>query len=107
CSDRVRPPCRAGIIVYSANLSGPAESPPNASPGLGSATVTYDNVLHTLRVQALFSGLLGTTTASHIHASTLVPGVGTAGVAATPTPDAPEPPPGSASAASPCGSRSG
>ncbi len=34
-----------------------------------------------MRVQASFSGLLGNTTASHIHAATTVPGAGTAGVA--------------------------
>jgi hypothetical protein len=34
-----------------------------------------------MRVRASFTGLLGTTTASHIHACTDPPGVGTAGVA--------------------------
>jgi hypothetical protein len=72
--------------MYFANLTGPAESPPNASPGTGFAEVDFDIVAHTMRVQVSFSGLLGTTTASHIHSPTAVPGTGTAGVAtATPT----------------------
>jgi CHRD domain/PEP-CTERM motif len=77
------PPCRAGIIVYVANLNGPSESPPNASPGTGFAEVGYDTTAHTLHVHVTFSGLLGTTTASHIHSATAAPGIGTAGVATT------------------------
>jgi CHRD domain/PEP-CTERM motif len=74
-------PVQAAPIVYFANLSGPAEAPPNASPATGSAVVTLDTALHTMSVHATFSGLLGTTTASHIHCCTAVPGVSTAGVA--------------------------
>lgn len=73
----------ASILTYDAFLSGPNESPPNGSPGTGFATVSYDNSAHTLSVNVSFSGLLGTTTASHIHAATVVPGTGTAGVATT------------------------
>jgi hypothetical protein len=73
----------AAIIHYSATLSGPAESPPNLSPGTGFATVTIDDVADTMRIQMSFSGLLGSTTASHIHAATAVAGLGTAGVATT------------------------
>ena len=72
-------------VLYHADLSGPAESPANASPGLGSADVTVDLDLATMRVAFTFAGLTGTTTASHIHCCTTVPGVSTAGVA-TPTP---------------------
>src|SRR5262249_12468286 len=53
------------------------------SPATGFAEVDYDNVAHTLMVEVTFSGLLGTTTASHIHAATSSPGTGTAGVATT------------------------
>ena len=74
---------QGGTFIYLANLSGPAEAIPNASPGTGSAQVTYDDVTHSLRVQVSFSGLLGTTTASHIHAPTALPGTGAAGVATT------------------------
>jgi hypothetical protein len=71
------------VLQYDAFLSGPNESPPNGSPGTGFAVVDYDNVAHTLLIDVSFSGLLGTTTASHIHAATAVPGTGTAGVATT------------------------
>jgi len=77
------PAAQAAINVYTATLSGPAESPPNASPGTGSATVTIDTVANTMRVQATFSGLTSGTTASHIHAATATPFSGTAGVATT------------------------
>lgn len=53
--------------------------------GGGSALVTLDDVANLMRVQATFSGLSGTTTASHIHAPTPTPGTGNAGVA-TPVP---------------------
>jgi len=74
---------QASLFIYDAILSGPNESPPNASPGTGFAQVEYDNFAHTLSVDVSFSGLLGTTTASHIHAATASPGTGTAGVATT------------------------
>jgi hypothetical protein len=72
---------RADLIKYTAVLNGPSESPPNASPGTGFAEVDVDTVAQTMHVHATFSGLLGPTTASHIHAATAVPGTGTAGVA--------------------------
>lgn len=70
----------------SATLSGPAESPPNASPGTGWGLVIYNDTAHTLRVQAFFENLIGLTTAAHIHGPTTLPLAGTAGVmTATPT----------------------
>jgi hypothetical protein len=76
----------AMVVVYTATLDGPSEATPNASPGMGLAIVTIDDVLATMRVQTVFVGLVGTTTASHIHCCTAVPGVGAAGVATvTPT----------------------
>jgi MYXO-CTERM domain-containing protein len=75
--------CHAAQIRYFATLSGPAESPANASPGTGSAEVDVDTVANTLGVHVTFSGLTTGTTASHIHAPTLVPLSGTAGVATT------------------------
>jgi hypothetical protein len=76
-------------IVYTANLDGPSEDQPNASPGTGSAMVTYDDVARTLRVQATFEDLLGITTAAHIHGPTASPGTGAAGVMTT-TPSFPD-----------------
>jgi hypothetical protein len=76
-------PASATIITYQASLSGADESPPNASPGTGMATVTVDNVANTMMVDVTFSGLVGTTTVAHIHCCTALPGSGTAGVATT------------------------
>ncbi len=74
-------PPTAGAVAYTAVLSGPSEAPPNVSPGTGTAWVNLDEVAHTLEVQIQFSGLLGNTTAAHIHSATAVPGEGAAGVA--------------------------
>jgi hypothetical protein len=72
----------AGPITYSVILSGPGESPPNASPGTGSALIIIDSTANTLNiVSETFSGLTSGTTASHIHCCTVLPGTGTAGVA--------------------------
>ncbi len=71
----------AAPILYTADLTGPNESPPNASPGTGFAEVWIDLAANTLQVNVTFAGLLGTTTASHIHAPTALPFTGTAGVA--------------------------
>jgi hypothetical protein len=77
---------QAEIKVYTTTLSGANEAVPNDSFGTGSATVTIDSVLFSMRVETTFSGLSGTTTASHIHCCTLVPYAGTVGVATqTPT----------------------
>src|SRR3954470_6321132 len=72
---------RAHERIYTASLSGPNESPANASPGTGSVIITIDLDLFTMRVEASFSGLQGTVTAAHIHAATATPFSGTAGVA--------------------------
>jgi len=67
--------------IYTANLDGPSESPPNNSPGTGFAMVDWDTTAHTMHVMVTFSGLVAGTTASHIHAATALPGEGTAQVA--------------------------
>ena len=76
-------PAFATVSHYRAILNGASEAPPNASPGVGVAEVTIDDVAHTMQIQASFSGLLGTTSACHIHAPTAVALTGTAGVATT------------------------
>lgn len=75
------PRADAVTLVYEALMDGPSEAPPNASPGTGIATITIDTVLNTMRVEATFSGLVGITTAAHIHAPTPNPFTGTASVA--------------------------
>ncbi|HRH80955.1 MAG TPA: CHRD domain-containing protein [Thiobacillaceae bacterium] len=72
---------RAMPIVYTASLNGASENPFVASPGSGTATVTYDPVAHTLSVMADFMGLSGNTTAAHIHCCVAPPG--NVGVATT------------------------
>jgi hypothetical protein len=57
----------AAIVVLTARLSGAEEVPPAATPGTGTARVTIDTILNTMRVETSFSGLIGNTTASHIH----------------------------------------
>ena len=68
-------------ITYFADLSGADESPPNASPGSGTAFVTIDTTAHTLAVSAAFEDLVANTTAAHIHCCTATPFSMTAGVA--------------------------
>lgn len=77
------PAAHAVPITFVGSLSGPNESPANASPGTGSAVVTIDGDAHTLQVDVTFSGLLAGDTASHIHCCTTVPETGTAIVATT------------------------
>jgi len=77
---------QATIYQYLVYLDGPTE--PSPSPGLGTGQVFYDDAAHSLTLEVSFSGLLGTVTATHIHAATADPFTGTAGVAVT-TPSLP------------------
>lgn len=79
---------QASILTYSAMLNGANEFPSNSSPAIGMATIIIDDVGNTMSVAVTFSGLLGNTTAAHIHCCTALPLEGTAGVA-TPTPNFP------------------
>jgi len=73
----------AQIITFGTFLNGVLESPPNNSPAVGTATVTLDQLLRTMRVQVVFSGLTIANTAAHIHCCLATPFTGTAGVATT------------------------
>lgn len=73
----------ATVTNYSTTLSGAKESPPNSSPGTGTATVLVNDAFNELRVHADFSGLVAPTTAAHIHCCTAVPQTGNAAVATT------------------------
>ena len=77
------PMAQAVTVTYFATLSGPAEAPPVASPGVGTATVTLDLDLATMKVDVEFSGLVGTVTVAHIHGPTATAGTGTGSVITT------------------------
>jgi hypothetical protein len=59
-------PGAAATLTYVATLSGAAEVPDNPSPGTGQVTVEIENDT-TMLIALTFSGLVGTTTAAHIH----------------------------------------
>lgn len=74
-------PAQAHETVYQALLLGTSEIPTAVTPGTGIATVTMDFDLLTMHLQVTFAGLVGTTTASHIHCCTVTPGAANVGVA--------------------------
>ncbi len=65
-------------VFLEATLSGAREVIPNASPGTGTALVTLDLDLVTMRVETAFSNLAGTVTGATIFGPTSVAGTGTA-----------------------------
>jgi CHRD domain len=64
------------VVHYVMTLNGASENPANDSLGTGSATIDYDDAAHTLALHMDFSGLSGTTTATHFHAVTATSGLG-------------------------------
>ena len=68
----------AQTFVFTTFMTGPNESPPNASNATGSATVTLDITLHTLRIEFNWTGLSGNASIAHIHGATAQPFTGTA-----------------------------
>jgi CHRD domain/PEP-CTERM motif len=66
---------QADPIHFTAVLTGPAENPPNSSPGAGVALVSYDSSLQQLGIGAVFFGLLAPTTIAHIHCCVDSPGI--------------------------------
>jgi hypothetical protein len=73
----------ASPVTFTAVLDGVSDLPASGSPGTGLATVIFDIAAHTMDVDVSFSGLVGNTTASHIHCCTAVPNDGLVGVATT------------------------
>src|SRR5882762_4990738 len=53
--------------VYSTNLTGPKQVPPNTSPGTGTGNVTLQPDGKSIQINLTFSNLLGTQTNAHIH----------------------------------------
>ena len=76
-------------ITFRADLTGASEIPPTGSQGTGQAIVVLDPIAQTLHVGVTFSGLLGTTTASHIHCCLTAPGVNSNVLVATAVPTFP------------------
>jgi hypothetical protein len=72
------PPAAAAEFVFTSELSPEVAG----ATGSGSVQVTFDDLAHTLAISALWSGLSGPTTVSHIHCCVAPPG--TVGVAVTP-----------------------
>jgi hypothetical protein len=82
-------PAQAHDVVFVGSLRPLGEvvlNPP--SQGTGSVVVVFNDDEFTMDVSVSFSGLSGTTTASHLHCCTATPGLGTADVA-TPVPTFP------------------
>ena len=77
-------PAHAVEIIFRAALDGASESPPVVSPATGSVQARFDTEAFTMTVLADFVGLVGVTTASHIHCCTPQAGEGTVGVATYP-----------------------
>ena len=75
--------CRCGTCEFTAVLDGPSEANRPIPPESDLRRLPSTSMHTTMRVVASFSGLLGTTTAAHIHCCTADPGQGTAGVATT------------------------
>jgi hypothetical protein len=69
-------PAHAVVMQFTSTL-GPEVT---GATGSGSAQITIDDLTNMMRLQVTFQGLSGTTTVSHIHAPTISPGTGTAGV---------------------------
>jgi len=70
----VASPASAHIVMYAATLNGANENPATPSLGTGTALVTVNLDELTMRVEATFSGLTGTTTFAHIHCCIDSPG---------------------------------
>lgn len=79
----------AHTVTYVGTLSNLGEPAAAAgSLGTGTVSVAFDDDTFTMKVDVSFSGLSGTSTASHIHCCTIAAGAGSAGVA-TPVPTFP------------------
>lgn len=64
----------AAVTLYTTALTGANENPSNASPATGTALVTIDELLMTMRVEVTFAGLIGgNASAAHIHCCTAAP----------------------------------
>lgn len=69
-------PAHAQNLVFTTDLTGAAEAPPNESPATGSAMLMIDLDASTMHVDASFAGLTAGTTAAHVHCCTELAGTG-------------------------------
>lgn len=60
-------PLSAAPITFTVVLNGAQEVPPNGSPATGSATVTVDDVMNSVMVSMVYSGLTAPAANAHIH----------------------------------------
>lgn len=74
-------PAASAVFIFTGTLSGDQERPTPVlvTEGTGNVVVTWDEVAHTMHIEANFADLLGQTTAAHIH--TFVPPAEAGGVA--------------------------
>ena len=59
--------------IYKVTLSGTNEIPAVTTAGTGTAIITLNSATHEMRVIASFSGLTGSSTASHVHCCVVQP----------------------------------
>jgi hypothetical protein len=64
---------QAAIMHFQVDLSGLNENPANDSPGFGSAKIDVDTATSMLSIDVTFGGLIGLTTAAHIHCCLVPP----------------------------------
>jgi hypothetical protein len=57
----------AATIVFNGAFLGSQENPPTVSPGIGNVSLSIDDTTLNWTLTGTFSGLMGTTTAAHIH----------------------------------------
>ena len=60
-------PALAETLHFKAALTGPAETPPTDSKGVGTVDATYDDATKTLGWTINYSGLTGPALAAHFH----------------------------------------
>jgi hypothetical protein len=74
----------AEVVKMKADLTSASEVPPTASPGKGTADVTYDTASKKLTWKVIYSGLTGPATMAHFHGPAAV---GANAAPAVPIPD--------------------
>jgi hypothetical protein len=58
---------QADLVQFNVTLDGLQEVPANASPGIGTATVVFDDLTGVMSITGSYSGLVGTVVDAHLH----------------------------------------